>query len=106
VAIHEIDDVEKNVKESDVTIIDFYGSNCPACLSVQHLLEIVSEQLSDQVTFLKLNIDNHMDQAKKLGVRSLPTMVFFKGGEEVDRHIGLISRNSLNKRIGKLLADE
>ena len=105
-AIHEIDNVEKNVKERGVTVIDFYGSNCPACLSVQHLLEIVSEQLSDQVTFLKLNIDNHMDQAQKLGVRSLPSMVFFKDGEEVDRQIGLISRNSLNKRIGKLLAEE
>ena len=105
-AVVEIDDVENNVKDKDVTVVDFYGSNCPACLSVQHLLEIVSEQLSEQVAFLKLNIDNHMDQAKKLGIRSLPTMVFFKGGQEVGRHIGLISRNSLNQRIGKLLAEK
>jgi thioredoxin 1 len=103
VSIHEIDNVEKNVKERGATIVDFYGSNCPACLSIQHLLEIVSEQFGDQIAFLKLNVDTHMDQAKKLGVRSLPTLVFFNSGEEVGRHTGLISRNSLNARLGRLL---
>ena len=100
--IKEIKYAENGISNIGVSVVDLYGNNCPACLSVHHLLETVAKDY-ENVSLLKLNVDENIDEAKKLGVRSLPTLIFFKDGEERHRHSGMISKAEFTKTVNKLL---
>lgn len=101
-SVKEIESIEQGISSSGVSVVDFYGTRCPACLSVHHLLETVSEDY-EGVSLMKLNVDQNMGEANKIGVRSVPTLIFFKDGKEMRRHTGPISRDKFNQHIEDLL---
>lgn len=70
---------------------------------LKHLLDSLSGQYGDQVNFFKLNVDDHMDQAERFGVKSLPTLIFFRDCKEVDRHIGMLQRSNLEEKLNNLM---
>ena len=83
------DTFRADVLDSDTPVlVDFWAEWCGPCKMLSPSLEEISEELGGQVTIAKLNIDDHPDAAAKYGVRSIPTMILFKGGAPAATKIG------------------
>ena len=80
---------ESEVNSGKVTLVDFFATWCGPCKMLGPVLEQVADEVKDKVNIVKLDIDGSMDLAKQFGVMSVPTMVIFKDGKEVDRIVGL-----------------
>lgn len=72
---------------SDTVVVDFWAEWCAPCKAIAPHLEELSEEVPG-VKIVKLNIDENQSTAVKYGVRSIPTLIKFKGGEPVDIRVG------------------
>lgn len=66
-------------------LVDFWADWCGPCKMIAPSLEELSDELGDQVTITKANLDDAPDAAARYGIRSIPNLVLFRGGEEVAR---------------------
>lgn len=92
------DNFEKEIKDKNV-IVDFYATWCPPCKIMGQNLEEFSSVKPSDVFIYKVDVDQNMDLAKKYGVRSLPTIIFFKNGEPVAKEVGIMDANKLSSSI-------
>lgn len=76
------------LKAEGPVVVDFWAEWCGPCKMIGPSLEEISEELGEQVTIAKLNIDDHPDTPSKFGVRGIPTMILFKDGQVVDTKVG------------------
>jgi len=79
-------------------LVDFYADWCPPCRRLTPLLETLSEELDGQLRIVKLDVDSS-SLAPQFGVMSIPTMILFKNGQEVNRLIGNQTRAGLMKQL-------
>ena len=78
-----------SVLDSDTPVlVDFWAEWCGPCRAIAPLLDELSTELAGKVKIVKLNVDDNPGTASKYGVRSIPTMILFKGGEAADMKIG------------------
>ena len=70
------------------TVVDFYATWCPHCKSFRPTFEEVAGSYAKPVKFCAADVEQHGDAARKYGVRSIPTVVLLKDGEQVDIHVG------------------
>ena len=82
------EDFENLIKEE--VIVDFYADWCGPCKMIGSILEEIEE-----FNILKINVDDFPDIAKKFGIMSIPTLIKFKGGEEVKKVIGYRTKEEL-----------
>lgn len=85
-------------------VVDFSASWCGPCQMLHPVLEALSTEMADTVTFYKIDVDQSQDEASAMGVRGVPTMVVFHGGREVDRQVGFRDKAEL-RRILQGLSD-
>ena len=76
-------------------LVDFWAEWCGPCKMIGPSLEEISDEMGDRVTVAKLNIDDHPDAPARYGVRGIPTMILFKGGEIVDTKVGAAPKSAL-----------
>ena len=89
-SIEEVtDEGFKALIQEGVTVVDFFAEWCGPCKNLAPILQAVAGELSGKVKFAKLDIDKSHATAKEFHVTSVPTLVLFKGGEEVNRLVGL-----------------
>ncbi len=81
--------------EKGITLVDFYADWCGPCQKMGEILETVD------VNVLKVNTDEFQELAIKHGVMSIPTLVLYKDGSEVDKRIGLQSRDEIMEFVNK-----
>ncbi|WP_185870266.1 thioredoxin [Blattabacterium cuenoti] len=104
--IQEINDenFEKIVSESDQPIlVDFWAPWCAPCRTLSALLEEILTEYHAKALVVKLNVDNNPKISHKYGIRSIPTMFFFKNGEKKDMHIGIASKEEIRKKLDALI---
>ena len=82
-----------------VILVDFWASWCAPCRMMAPVLNDVASELEGDLFVGKANIEQYQSLAQKFGVRSIPTMILFKNGKEVNRYVGIKSKDFLLKEI-------
>ena len=80
-------------------LVDFWAEWCGPCRMIAPALEEISEDLGDKLTVAKVNIDENPDAPAKYGVRGIPTMLLFKGGEVVAQKVGAAPRGQIQQWV-------
>ena len=78
-------------------LVDFWAEWCGPCRMIAPALEEISNELGDKVTVAKLNIDENPDIPGRYGVRGIPTMLLFKGGQPVAQKVGAAPRSQIQQ---------
>jgi thioredoxin 1 len=91
---------EREVLQHDgIVVVDFYAQWCPPCRALAPLLDRFAQENADRVKVVKVDTDTDEDLAARYGVRTIPTLIAFKGGQEVARAINPQSRAKLEELI-------
>ncbi|MBW1745299.1 MAG: thioredoxin [Deltaproteobacteria bacterium] len=104
--ILEIDDgiFDAEVLKSDKPVlIDFWAPWCGPCMAISPLVEQLAGEFGDKIKFVKCNVDDNPISPGKYGIRSIPTLMFFKDGNVVEQVIGIVAKSKLEEVINKIL---
>jgi thioredoxin 1 len=88
---------------SEPVVVDFWAEWCGPCRMIAPALDEISAELGGKVKIAKLNIDENPDLAARFGVRSIPTLMIFKGGEVADVKVGAAPKTALSNWINGAL---
>ncbi len=80
-------------------LIDFYATWCGPCASIAPILDEFAGENSDKIKVVKINVDENPKTPAKYGVRGIPTIILFNLGKEVDKVVGLTSKDNLEKML-------
>ena len=89
---------------AEPVVVDFWAEWCGPCKMIAPALEEISNDLGGKVKIAKLNIDENPELAAKFGVRSIPTLMIFKGGEVADIKVGAAPKTALSQWINGAVA--
>lgn len=91
---------ESNVIKSDKPVlVDFWAPWCGPCRAIAPVVEDLAGEYGDKVAFAKLNTDENQRTAMKFGIMAIPTLLVFKGGNEVARVTGVQSKQALKRTL-------
>ena len=84
-------------------LVDFWAEWCGPCRALAPILEAVNIALDGKVKIVKLNVDQNQQLAMQFNVSSIPTMIVFKGGQQVDRIMGLVPKDAIIAKLSTQL---
>jgi thioredoxin 1 len=103
-AIHITDANWEELVAGDVPVMmDFWAEWCAPCRALSPLVEEMAVAYENKVIVGKVNVDDSPNITMKFGIKNIPTLIFFKGGEVVDKHVGSIKAAELSEKLDKLL---
>lgn len=105
VANVEESDFRQVVLESETpVVVDFWAPWCGPCRMVSPIVEELSQEYGESVRFTKMNTDDNENTMIEYGITSIPTLIIFKDGEEVNRLVGFAPKEQLRRQIDRSLS--
>lgn len=104
---HEVTDgnfEESVLKSEQPVLVDFWAEWCGPCRMIAPAVEALADEYTGRVVVGKLNIDDNPDTPMKYAVRSIPTLLLFKGGEVVEATVGVTGKDQLAELLDKHVA--
>src|SRR4030095_3486710 len=95
---------DSNFKETvlganQVALVDFWAEWCGPCRIIGPVVEELSHEYKDKAVIGKMNVDDNPEVAMQYGIRSIPTILFFKNGQLVDKQIGVVPKSVLENKL-------
>jgi len=93
---------DETVKEG-ITLVDFWAPWCGPCRMIAPVIEELAAEYEGKATIAKVNTDEEQDLAVKFGIRSIPSILFFKDGQVVDQMVGAASKQAFAEKLDSLI---
>ena len=90
---------EEILKSNIPAMVDFWAAWCGPCRAIAPVVEELARDYQGKVKVAKMNVDENAKTPAKYGIRAIPTLIIFKGGKEVERHVGYAPENILSAKI-------
>jgi thioredoxin len=87
------------LEDQKLVIVDFWATWCGPCRMLSPLLDEIEEEMSDKITVVKVNVDDADEIAMRYRIMSIPTLLFFKNGQLVDKTVGAMPKRTLVEKI-------
>lgn len=98
------DDFEEQVLKADLPVfVDFTAEWCGPCRMAGPVIDELAEEYKDKVKFVKVNVDEEKEVASRFGIMSIPTIMIFKDGKEVERQMGFLGKDGFEQMLKKHL---
>ena len=98
------DDFDREVLEQEKPVlVDFWAPWCGPCRAIGPVIEDLAGSHGDKVQFKKCNVDDNPVTPSKFGIKSIPTLIFFKDGKVSEQVVGIVSKSKLEDIIDKLV---
>lgn len=94
---------ELAVKSDKPVVVDFWAEWCGPCRMVSPIVEELANDYEGKAVIGKVNVDNNNEISAKFGIRNIPTILFLKNGEVVDKQVGAVQKSVLAEKLDKLL---
>ena len=95
---------EQDVLQSEVPVlVDFWAVWCGPCRMVGPIVEEIGHEYTGKARVVKVDVDNNNATASKYGIRNIPTLLFFKNGEVVDKQVGAVPKQVLVNKLEAIL---
>ena len=99
-ALEITDNNIKEVLSTDLPVlVDFWAEWCGPCRMVGPTIDQISKEFEGKAVVGKVNVDNNPDTAAEYGIRNIPTILFFKNGEVVDKVVGVVPKEQLVQKL-------
>ena len=95
---------EKVLDNKGVVLVDFWAEWCGPCRIIGPVVEDLHKEYDGKATIGKLNVDENREIAAQYGIMSIPTLLFFKEGQLIDKHVGVASKGDLKKKLDAVMA--
>ena len=92
------------VKSDRPVLVDFWADWCAPCKIIAPLVDELAEEFEGKVKFTKLDVDSNPKTATSYGIRGIPTLLIFNGGQPVDQVVGAVSKSVLKQRLEQAVA--
>lgn len=103
----EITATNENFKEiisgNQPVLVDFWATWCGPCRMLGPTVEAVAKEYDGKVTVVKCNVDDCEDLSMQFGIRNIPTLLFFNGGQVVDKLVGNVPKAEITSRLDAIL---
>ena len=84
-------------------MVDFWAPWCGPCKAIAPVIEELVEVFGDKIKFAKCNVDDNPATPGKYGIKAIPTLIFFKGGDAVDQITGIVAKAKLEETLNSIL---
>lgn len=82
-----------------LVVIDFWAEWCGPCKKISPIVDELATEYEGKVDIYKCDVDENSEICEKFGIRNIPTLIFLKNGEVVDRHVGTATKSQLAEKI-------